>query len=205
MKSNNIKNVVFDVGNVIVRWSPDEIVRLTFGSANSPEQLAKSLFQSKTWLDLNKGLITVSEAKVQYQQEHGLSYEDCERLFYYAKQTQLLLYGSVDLIKRVKSAGYKVFALTDNVVEIVEYLKLNYEFWELFDGAIVSAEVKLLKPQPEIFHALLSTYSLEAVETVFIDDMSYNVEGAEGVGMSAIQFKDVTQCEHALKALGLSF
>lgn len=205
MKPAKIKNVVFDLGNVIVRWSPLEIIRLTFGSTESPEQLAKSLFQSQIWFDLNKGFISEAEAKSLYKQQHSLSSDDCERFFYYAKHTQLLLYGSVDLVKRVKGAGYGVYALTDNVIEIVEYLKDTYTFWDLFDGAIVSAEVGLLKPQPEIYHSLLLQHDILAHETVFIDDMAYNVEGAESVGMSAIQFKNAAQCEHDLKALGLSF
>lgn len=205
METGRINNVVFDIGNVIVRWSPLEIIRLTFGEDVSPESRLKSIFQSDTWLNLNKGLLTEAEAKCQYQSNLGLSELECERLFYYVKQTQLLIFGSVDLLKRVKAAGYGVYALTDNVVEIVEYLQATYQFWTLFDGATVSAEVGLLKPQPEIYQALLKQNNLSASETVFIDDMSYNVQGAEAVGMSGIQFKNSTQCEQALKALGLSF
>ena len=54
MQSIAIKNVVFDVGNVLVRWSPLEIVRLTFGNDVDAEALAKDLFMSTIWLDLNK-------------------------------------------------------------------------------------------------------------------------------------------------------
>ncbi len=97
-----------------------------------------------------------------------------------------------------------VYALTDNVVEIVEYLKNTYQFWTLFDGAAVSAELGLLKPQPEIYQALLSNYGLKASETVFLDDMPYNVEGAKAVGMAAIQFTDAVQCEISLQALGVN-
>lgn len=204
MESKNIKNVVFDIGNVVVRWAPLEIVRLTFGNIESAEERVKSIFQSDTWLELNKGNISESEAKLQYQQLHGLSELDCERLFYYVKQTQILIYGSVDLIKRVKAAGYRVYALTDNVHEIVAYLQDTYKFWNLFEGATVSAEVGLLKPQPEIYQSLLTQYALEASETVFIDDMPYNVESAETVGMSAIQFANAGQCEADLKSLGLT-
>lgn len=204
MESKNIKNVVFDIGNVVVRWAPLEIVRLTFGNIESAEERVKSIFQSDTWLELNKGNISESEAKLQYQQLHGLSELDCERLFYYVKRTQILIYGSVDLIKRVKAAGYRVYALTDNVHEIVAYLQDTYKFWNLFEGATVSAEVGLLKPQPEIYQSLLTQYALEASETVFIDDMPYNVEGAETVGMSAIQFANAGQCEADLKSLGLT-
>ncbi|MEZ8759225.1 HAD family hydrolase [Vibrio splendidus] len=204
MSSNEIKNVVFDVGNVIVRWAPLEIVRLTFGDTEELESRARSIFQSTIWMDLNKGFLTESEAKLRYQQELDLSPLECDRLFYYVKQTQILLHGSVELIERVKSAGYGVYALTDNVVEIVEYLKNTYQFWALFDGAAVSAELGLLKPQPEIYQVLLSNYGLKASETVFLDDMPYNVEGARSVGMAAIQFTDAVQCENSLQALGVN-
>ncbi len=205
MESKNIKNVVFDIGNVVVRWAPLEIVRLTFGNVESPEEKVKSIFQSETWLDLNKGIISESEAKLQYQRLLGFSEFDCERLFYYVKQTQILIYGSVELIRRVKAAGYRVFALTDNVHEIVSYLKETYTFWNLFEGATVSAEVGLLKPQPDIYQSLLTQHSLEATQTVFIDDMPYNVEGAKAVGIAAIQFENAVQCEADLKSLGLTF
>ncbi|MCY9802523.1 HAD family phosphatase [Vibrio scophthalmi] len=205
MASHKIHNVVFDIGNVVVRWAPLEIARLTFGDIDGLEEQARAIFQSETWLELNKGLISESEAKSQYQQSLGLSELECERLFYYVKQTQILIYGSVDLIKRIKSAGYRVYALTDNVHEIVSHLKSTYTFWPLFDGAIVSAEVALLKPQPEIYQALLAQFALEASKTVFIDDMPYNVAGAEALGMAGIQFENSSQCEQALKALGLSF
>ncbi|MCF7363991.1 HAD family hydrolase [Vibrio diazotrophicus] len=203
MSSVEIKNVVFDIGNVVVRWAPLEIIRLTFGDNNAVEEKAKSIFQSETWFRLNKGQITENDAKAQYKDALGLTELECERLFYYVKQTQILIHGSVDLIKRCKSAGLNVLALTDNVHEIVSHLKNTYTFWDLFDGAIVSADVGLLKPQPEIYQTLLSQYELKASQTVFIDDMPYNVKGAESVGIAAIQFENVSQCGQALRSLGV--
>nr|WP_086939933.1 HAD family phosphatase [Thaumasiovibrio occultus] len=205
MVSSQVKNVVFDIGNVMVRWSPHEIVRLTFGDGDETERTATEIFQSSIWLDLNKGLLTEPEAKTRYQAALGLSALECERLFYYVKQTQILLYGSESLLKRVKAAGYRVYALTDNVHEIVEFLQSTYRFWSLFDGATVSADLGLLKPQPEIYQSLLTQHKIEAVETVFIDDMPHNIAGAEAVGLYGIQYKNAAQCEADLKALGLAF
>ncbi|KZN61931.1 hypothetical protein N473_20530 [Pseudoalteromonas luteoviolacea CPMOR-1] len=205
MSQSQIKNVVFDIGNVIVRWSPQEIINLTFPELDSYEQLAQSVFGSEIWLDINKGIITEHETQCRYQQELGFSTQDTERLFYYIKQTQILLYQSTKLIQRVKQAGYGVYALTDNVHETVEFLKTTYDFWDLFDGAIVSAELGTLKPQPEIYHALMARYGLIAQETVFLDDMPHNVAGAKAVGMAAIQFESAQQGEIALKSLGLEF
>ncbi len=205
MESCKIKNLVFDVGNVIVRWSPIEIIRLSFSATEDSEQLAKSVFQSDIWADLNKGLMSESEAKIKFQAKFGFTSKKSEQLFYYIKHTQLLIFGSVDLLRKVKCAGYNLYALTDNVIEIVEYLKSAYDFWQLFDGTIVSAEVGYLKPQPEIFNRLLSQYEISATETVFIDDMSYNIKGAESIGFSGILFENAAQCESELKSLGLSF
>lgn len=203
MQNTVIKNVVFDVGNVIVRWAPLEIVRLTFGNVEQPEEQAKKVFMSDIWLDLNRGFLTEIEAKHRYQLELNFTPQDCDRLFYYVKQSLIELYGSVDLIKKVKAAGYGVYALTDNVVEIVDFLKTEYDFWPLFDAATVSADLGLLKPQPEIYHSLLNSNQLIAEQCVFLDDMPHNVEGAKSVGMHAIQFLSAEQAEGELKALGL--
>lgn len=203
MKAKQIQNVVFDVGNVIVRWSPAEIARLTFGEEKFCESLVRSIFKSQTWMDLNIGLITENEAKDQYQLNLGFSQLECDRLFYYVKQTQVLLFGSVELIKRIKAAGYGVYALTDNVREVVKYLQNTYDFWPLFDGATTSAQVGCLKPNAEIYQAMLSQHGLSAESTVFIDDMPHNVRGAEALGIAAIQFENAEQCERELKALGV--
>ncbi|MEZ8102327.1 HAD family hydrolase [Vibrio bivalvicida] len=205
MQNTVIENVVFDVGNVIVRWAPLEIVRLAFGNVEQPETLAKKVFMSDIWLDLNRGFLTEIEAKQRYQLELDFTSQDCDRLFYYVKQSLIELYGSVDLVKKVKAAGYGVYALTDNVVEIVDFLKTEYDFWPLFDAATVSADLGLLKPQPEIYHSLLNSNQLIAEQCVFLDDMPHNVEGAKSVGMHAIQFLSAEQAEDELKALGLRF
>lgn len=205
MASSSFKNVVFDIGNVLVRWNPVEITRLTFDDSYDIESLAESIFRSEIWYNLNKGLISENEAKLQHQILFGLSEVECERLFYYVRQTQILIYGSVDLVKRVKKAGYRVFALTDNVHEIVAHLKSTYTFWELFEGTVVSADVGILKPQAEIYQHLLNQFEIKAEETIFLDDMPHNVKGAQDVGITAIEFKNAAQGEHALKELGLVF
>ncbi|KZN30165.1 hypothetical protein N480_04240 [Pseudoalteromonas luteoviolacea S2607] len=200
-----IKNVVFDIGNVVVRWSPEDIISMTFGRSHFDSGLIERVFYTDIWLDLNKGLMSEEETKLRYQKELGLNQSDCDRLFHYIKHSLIPIYNSEALIERVKKAGYKVYALTDNVHEIVDYLKETYQFWPLFEGAIVSADLGVLKPQPAIYDALLTQFSLNANETVFIDDMPHNVAGAKTMGIEAIQFEDAGQCEDELKKLGLAF
>lgn len=205
MQPEKIQNVVFDIGNVLVRWAPEEIVRLTFTDSRPAIDLAKTLFHGDIWLDLNRGLMTEEQAKLKYQLQHGLTKLESDKLFYYVKQSLIPLYGSQELLRRVKQAGYNVYAMTDNVHEIVDYLQLHYDFWPLFDGTTVSADLGLLKPEPGIYQSLLETHSLRAAQTVFIDDMQHNVAGAQSLGIKAIQFLDAHQCERELNMLGVQF
>ncbi|OOE80958.1 HAD family hydrolase [Salinivibrio sp. ML198] len=197
------QNIIFDIGNVIVRWSPEEIIRLTLGDAADAHAHANQIFQSDIWQALNRGTLTEAQAKQRFADDTALSPAQLEALFYYIKQTQICLYGSVDLLRSAKEAGYGVYALTDNVREIVAFLKQRYAFWSLFDGAIVSAEVGYLKPEPAIYQCLLDDYHLDPASCVFLDDRIANVEGAKALGMAGIPFTDAQQGRAELAKLGI--
>ena len=200
-----IENIVFDVGNVIVKWSPIEIVRRTFGPAVNIVESADLIFRNELWMALNRGELTEDQAKLEYLRLLDVDEAKIDLLFRHIKETQDLVDGTAGLLGRLHDAGYSAYALTDNVREIVHYLRERYDFWSLFSGAIVSAEVGCLKPHPEIFEHLLTKYDLQANQTVFIDDVLQNVQGAENVGLTGILFTDADSCESRLRELGLVF
>ena len=203
-----IKNVVFDVGNVFVRWSPPEIVRRCFDHAiDSDENLqrAEALFRCELWRRLNLGALSQAEAELAYQREFGLTAEQTKTMFFHVMDHQEVIAGTVAIAERLKRAGYRVLGLTDNVHEIVAYHKTRNTFWGLFEGCVVSAEIGMLKPAPEIFRHLLQTFSLTARETLFLDDVQLNIDGAKSVGIEAKLFTAPERCEQDLRALGLAF
>jgi putative hydrolase of the HAD superfamily len=203
-----IKNVVFDVGNVFVRWSPPEIIRRCFDHAvDSADNLqrAEALFRSQLWRRLNLGELNQAQCELAYQTEFGLTPEQTQTLFFHIMDHQEVIAGTVAIAERLKRAGYRVLGLTDNVHEIVAYHKSRNTFWELFEGCVVSAEIGLLKPNPEIFRHLLRTYGLAAAETVFLDDVQVNIDGARSIGIEAKLFTTPERCEQDLRALGLAF
>ena len=203
-----IRNVVFDVGNVLVRWSPAEIVHRCFDHAPGTDanlKRAEAIFRCATWRRLNLGELSTTEAELAYQAELGLSRDETERLFFHVTDHQHVIEGTVAIARRLKDAGYRVLGLTDNVHEIVAYHKARNSFWELFEGAVVSAEVGLMKPDPAIFRHLLETHALTAAETLFFDDFQVNVDGAKSVGIEARLFTTPERCEADLRALALRF
>jgi putative hydrolase of the HAD superfamily len=202
-----IRNVVFDVGNVLVRWAPAEVVHRCFDLAPDTDanlKRAEAIFRCATWRRLNLGELTTAEAGLAYQTELALTLEETERLFFHVTDHQHVIEGTVAIARRLKNAGYRVFGLTDNVHEIVAYHKARNSFWELFEGVVVSAEVGLLKPDPAIYRHLLRTYALTASETLFFDDYQVNIDGAKSVGLEARLFTTPERCEEDLRALALT-
>ncbi len=90
--------------------------------------MATAVFKSEFWRDLNKGKYTEAEVKRALHQQLGLSSDTLEQLFFHIKNTQVLLPGTLQLMDDLLKAGYRLYALTDNVNEIVAYLKNNMTF-----------------------------------------------------------------------------
>ncbi|MCF9046394.1 HAD family hydrolase [Acinetobacter nectaris] len=202
---SKIDTVVFDFGNVLVRWAPKEIINLTFSSPDNAEQLAKDIFAGDIWKNLNLGKLTEAEAKQEYAERYHLSSVTLDALFYYVKQTQILIYNTHILLEKLSQANYRLYALTDNVKEIVSHLRANYSFWNIFDGHVVSAEIGMMKPQKEIFQYLMDTYQVIPEHSVFLDDMAWNVQAASAMGFKTIHFTNADIAEQQLKAFGLVF
>lgn len=204
-----INTVIFDIGNVIVRWAPSEIIRLTFGDTTNSDVLVSKIFGGDIWRALNMGLLSEEQAKVELMKKFGTEFHLTptllDGLFYYVKETQIPLYRSIALLQRLAAAGYRLFALTDNVHEIMAFLKQRYDFWQLFEGIVVSADIGLMKPDKEIFLHLSRTYDVPPQQAVFMDDVPMNVEGARLAGFQAFCFQNSTQAKDGLKQLGLNF
>ena len=198
-----LRNVVFDVGNVLVRWSPAEIINLTFANPSQTDVWIQNIFKHETWQGLNLGLMTEAEAQTRYQSLYDLTPSQTARLFYYIKATQIPIYQSQDLLEHAQQAGLRVFGLTDNIKEIVAHLRQQYDFWQWFEAVVVSAEVGMMKPHPEIFQYLLQHHQLHADETVFIDDHLPNIEAASALGMHTIHFVDAEDTARQLQLFGL--
>ena len=84
----------------------------------------------------------------------------------------------------------------------IEHLERTYEFFEVFDGKVISCRLNLCKPEPEIYSHLLETYGLNAADTVFIDDVEINLATARQMGIQTIRFENPDQCADKLRAIG---
>ena len=202
-----IQNIIFDVGNVIVRWSPLHIIESTFPEHESHEHqfFIKEIFRSDTWIQLNLGHISEEDAKLKFISEIDLlDAKNIDNLFNFIKSTQELIPGTIDIIKALHKNGYQLFALTDNVKEIVHYLQNRYDFWQYFTHITVSANIGLMKPNKEIFDYTMQKNNLLPYETLFIDDHLPNIKAAGDLGFHTILFSNSSLCLHDLERLGIN-
>lgn len=197
-----IKNVIFDIGNVLVRWAPEEVIKSIFPDAD-PAHFVKQM--RSLWIDLNLGKLTEAEALFAFQNQLGISEQEVLTLMLRLKTSQTPIAGSLELLKKLYIAKVPLYSITDNVREIIDYHKLNSEFLQYFRGVVVSADVGVLKPDQKIYRHLLDTYNLVPQESVFIDDVQINVDGALAVGMHSFQFKDSKDCLIKLIEMGVEF
>ena len=87
--------------------------------------------------------------------------------------------------------------------ECFDYLSEQYNFWDKFKGIVVSADIKLIKPDPKIYNYTLNKFNLIPKETVFIDDMLENITAAKNIGIYGIHFTDLAVCKNELQKLGV--
>ncbi len=200
----SIKNIIFDIGNVLLKWSPIEIVIKTFPEHHNHQQLTIQLAKSQIWFDLNLGKITEKQAISLYHQVLGIDVIKLEELMFNVKESLIPIEGSLKLLNKLYKIDISLYTITDNVKEIVSYIKQKYDFWHKFKGSAVSAEIGFLKPAPEIYLHLLDTYNLIPQECVFIDDIKCNVRGAQNANMFSFQFTNSKACTDRLKKLGVN-
>jgi HAD superfamily hydrolase (TIGR01509 family) len=111
--------------------------------------------------------------------------------------------GSVALLERLKAAGRPVYAITNFSSEKYRESVVRFPFFAHFDGVVVSADERLLKPHGAIFALLCERYGLDPAECFFVDDNPDNVEGARAAGMTSMRFTDPESLARALADAGL--
>ncbi|MGI4776210.1 MAG: HAD family hydrolase [Janthinobacterium lividum] len=195
-----IKNVVFDIGNVLVNWEPYRIIHLIF-----PEVEAEEFYKEMRpiWIDLNLGKLTEQEAINKYAEQFDIDADKMTSFMNEVKKQQTPIIGSLELLQKLDKSGIKLYSITDNIKEIIQYHLKNSDFPRYFKDIIISADIGVLKPDSKIYQYLLDKHALEPSECVFIDDLIVNVEGAISAGMYSFQFTNMDACEQQLIALGV--
>lgn len=185
-----IKNIVLDMGNVLLDYDPDVIMTKLFEHEADRKLIEKELFRGPEWEQGDLGIITNAERFA------GVSKRVPERLHDLLRRCiaewdicMLPIPGAKEFCDYIKEKGYGVYILSNACERFYHYFPKYFPL-EFFDGIVVSSDVHMIKPDIRIYEYLLCKYELKGEECLFIDDREDNVQGAQAAGMNACVFKN---------------
>lgn len=200
MRATRVRNVIFDVGGVLLEWNPTKILADFYADPELRDLLRHSLFQHPEWRALDRGELGESELIARVGARTGRPHAELAQLLAAARESLVIKADTVELLRSLRGkAG--LYCLSNMSVPVYRQLRERHDFWEAFDGVVISGEVLLLKPEREIYEHLLRRFALLAQETVFIDDVAENIDGARAVGLKTIHFSGAADCARRLQAM----
>jgi putative hydrolase of the HAD superfamily len=196
-----VRNVIFDLGGVVLDWNPDRIVSRFQPDAALQSAFKAAVFGHDDWKAFDRGGLTEPELMNRLESRMGLSRAELNALFHAVRHSLVEKPDTVQLVRTLQQRGVPLYCLSNMPAAMYAHLQRQHTFWDAFSGIVISGEVKMMKPEPEVFLHLLETFNLCAEESVFVDDMVANVEAAEKIGLHGILFKDAGQCREELERL----
>ena len=201
-----VRNIVFDMGGVLMNFDGPYFASLFTDTPEDAALLNGALFGSTMWSLLDSGTIT-HETMRRYAEHHlpqRLHPNLHECIAHWPEHSEPFEETN-DLAIRLKSEGYGIYLLSNANTNIMRQLG-HAPACRFLDGIVVSAEERLMKPDPAIFRLLCDRYDLKPGECLFVDDNEDNCIGARTAGMRAFHFThkphgDVTELEATIRLL----
>ena len=190
-----LKNIVFDLGNVLVKFDSNELIYSFF---NERQEEVKSFYFDSLWDEYDQGLYSVEEMIEKGVKQFPELELSIKKLMYHWTEFVIPLKDNVAYIKDLKRFGYKVYILSNIPEDDTKYLR-SCGVFDNIDGGVFSYEYKKIKPDPEIFHILLKKYNLLASECLFLDDRKDNVVTASNLGFETIEVNNSSKVIDLIK------
>ncbi len=189
-----ITTIIFDLGGVLIDWNPRYVYRQIFDSEEKIDWFFENIC-TNDWNEKQDAGRSLQEATEELVAKHP-EYEN-EVKAYYDRWKEMLggpIEETVEILHALREAKkYKMYALTNWSAETFPVALERYDFLKWFDGIVMSGEEKTRKPFADIYHTLLSRFTIDPSEAIFIDDSLRNIEGAEAVGINGIHFQSPGQ------------
>lgn len=200
-----IRNILFDMGNVLIHFDRNAFLNRLAVSEEEKQLLMREVFLSVEWVQMDRGILTEPEAEVLMcrrlpEHLHGAVHS----LVSLWDEPMLPIRGMAELVQELKEKGYGIYLLSNASLRQHEYWP-KIPGWQYFDGKLISADEKVMKPHPDYYRLALERFGLKAEESFFIDDVPANIEGALYCGISGTVFHgDVTLLRRQMQRAGIS-
>ena len=196
-----IRNIIFDVGKVLVSYEPEEMMRKLGYTEEQIRIVNAAMFCNPLWDEADRGLRSCEEYHEAFLNQNPEHKDIIQKAYEHIGDCIELLPHAMDWILEMKQRGYHVYILSNYSEYTFEVTKEKLAFLPLMDGIVFSYKTKMGKPDEGIYKKLISEIFLEEEESVFIDDRRENVESARRIGIESILFNDYNQAKKELDYL----
>ena len=189
-----IKNVIFDLGNVLIDFKPIKYIKSLGYDDEKALEIFNKTIKDSIWADMDRGIYRDKESYVKaFKTKYPEIKDDIDKFLGgpWMENVIFPLKDNLKMIDLVKEKGLKYYILSNYPKDAFEYTYDMCPFIQNGDGMVISYDVLMIKPDKNIYLKLLDKYGLKANECLFIDDLDINVEGAKSVGINAFVFKDL--------------
>lgn len=200
-----IKNIIFDMGGVLVDWSPEMYLGKYGLSQDEILLLKEKIFSSYHWPLLDFGYYRTEEeylAAVLPDIPEYLHPVARDVACHWDKDGVPEYEGMGEIIRQLKEQGLGIYLLSNAGPRHDQYWA-TCSFSKYFDGKVVSAYENQFKPASDIYRTILDRFSLKADECIFIDDVSVNCAGAKIVGINPILFINPDRLKEDFRKFGI--
>ena len=181
-----MKNLVFDMGNVLIEWNSEKILQAITDDRKLQNLLRKEVFETGLWVQTDEGVKTREEMIEIVTNKIGEEYRNelTQLSRYWYKYVDV--YTKVqDRIIELSKNGYNIYILSNTAYTFYDLVKEGYlPAASIAKGIVLSCEEKVLKPNEKIYNILLERYNLDPHDTMFFDDLSENIWGAARCGIN---------------------
>lgn len=196
-----IKNVIFDIGNVLTDFRWAEFLADKGFSEEEIRRIAKASVLSPVWPELDRGVWSFEEVMAGFVKNDPGMEEEFHRAYDDMTDIVTIRDYAIEWVKSLKKQGFSVYFLSNFSQKIEKECEKALVFRKEMDGGILSWKDKLIKPDPEIYKLCLTRFGLKPEESVFVDDTAVNVEAANKLGIYGIVFQSREQVDQKLAEL----
>jgi epoxide hydrolase-like predicted phosphatase len=201
MASNPARQVIFDLGGVVLRWNVDDILRGFYADETLRALAKREIFLHEDWLQIDCGTLEEEHAIVRFCERTNRPAAELQALMGAVRDSVVPMPESLELLHELAARGVPLYCLSNMPAATFDHLRRLYDIFDLFEGVVISAQIKLIKPDPRIFEYIARRYRLEPGETAFVDDMQANIAAAATLGFHTVLFRSAQQCREALAQL----
>ena len=157
-----IKNVVFDVGQVLLEWNPPAVIARLHPDPALQALIRREMFEHADWHEFDRGGLSEAGAIEKFAGTTGLSREQIGALIHATRESLVPVPGTIQLVEDLAAAGIHLYLLSNMPVSTYDYLIDKHAFFAHFTYLVSSGQILLIKPDPAIYQPLVENTGIVA-------------------------------------------